>query len=290
MIKIGQFNFLKIAQKSSRGTFLFAGNYGQVFLPIAQTPKHCEIGDKIQVFLYRDSNDELVATTKKPRVEMGGIACLKVLSVNKVGAFLDWGLPKDLFVPFGEQSNRMQVGEFHIVKVYEDNTGRICGSSKLNKFLKKETHGLKTGQAVHLIVADKTDLGFKVVVNQSFWGLLHQEDVFRDLKYGLSLKGFVKNLRRDKRIDISLKQPGFVENETLAKKIINQLKANDGFSTIFDKSPPEVIYKAFGVSKKVFKAELGSLYKKRLIKIESNGIRLLDENAPEINNSKKSDS
>lgn len=278
MITIGQFNFLKIARKTSRGTFLFAGDHGQVFLPVAQTPAYCEVGDKIQVFLYRDSHDELVATTRKPRVELGGIACLKVVSANQIGAFLDWGLPKDLFVPFGEQSRRMEVGEFHIVKVYQDNTARICGSSKLNKFLKKETDGLKTGQAANLIVADKTDLGYKIIVNQTYWGVLHQADVFRELKYGLSLKGFIKNVRQDKRIDICLKQPGFVENESLSKKIINKLKANKGFSNIFDKSPPELIYKEYGVSKKVFKAEIGTLYKKRIIKIESDGIRLLDEN------------
>ena len=276
MIQIGQFNFLKISQKTSRGTFLFAGDFGQVFLPANQTPSHCEIGDRIQVFLYRDTHDEVVATTKKPRVELGGVACLKVLELTQIGAFLDWGLPKDLFVPFGEQSKRMNVGEYHIVRVYQDNTGRICGSSKLNKSVKPESQGLKTGQQVNLIVGDKTDLGYKMIVNETYWGVLHESDVFRKIRYGQYLKGFIKNVRKDKRLDICLKKPGFEQNESLATKIIKTLKANKGFSEIYDKSAPEVIYQQYGVSKKVFKAELGALYKKRQIKLEKDGIRLID--------------
>ncbi|TQV72950.1 GntR family transcriptional regulator [Aliikangiella marina] len=276
MIKIGQFNYLKIAQKTARGTFLFAGEFGQLFLPAKLTPSHCEVGDKIQVFLYQDANDKVVATTQKPRVEIGGIACLKVVSVSKVGAFLDWGLPKDLFVPFGQQSKKMNPGEFHIVAVYEDNTGRICGSSKLNRFVKPESKGLKTGQPVSLIVGDKTDLGTKMIVNQSYWGILHESDRFREIRYGQQLKGFIKNVRQDKRLDITLKKPGFEQNETLANKILKHLAENNGHSTINDKAPPDLIYKTFGVSKKVYKAELGSLYKQRKITIDKSGIHLVE--------------
>ncbi|MCW8876176.1 MAG: S1-like domain-containing RNA-binding protein [Kangiellaceae bacterium] len=277
MAKIGQFNFLKILQKTARGTFLHGGNFGQVFLPAAQTPKHCEAGDKIQVFLYRDSHDEVVATTKRPRVELGGVACLKVVSVSQVGAFLDWGLPKDLFVPFGQQTQRMAVGEFHIVHVYEDNTGRVCASTKLNQVIKAESNGLKNGDAVNLVVGDETDLGYKMIVNKKFWGVLHNEDIFRELRYGQSLKGFVKKVRQDKKLDITLKQPGYSKNESLAEKIIQKLEANRGHSSLNDKSPPELIYQEFGVSKKVFKAELGALYKQRKIVIEKSGIRLIEE-------------
>lgn len=276
MIKIGQFNFLKISQKTARGTFLHAGELGMVFLPAKQTPEYCDIGDKIQVFLYRDARDEIIATTKKPKVEIGGVACLKVISVSSIGAFLDWGLPKDLFAPFGEQSKRMQVDEFHIIRVYEDNTGRVCATSKLNKFIKAETQGVKTGDPVNLIVGDKTDLGYKMIVNQRFWGMLHNSDVFRELNYGQRLKGFVKNLRADKRIDITLKQPGFRENESLASKILKRIEADKGFTPINDKTAPEIIYKEFGVSKKVFKAEIGALYKKRKIVIDKDGIRIPD--------------
>ncbi|TQV89718.1 CvfB family protein [Aliikangiella coralliicola] len=273
MVKIGQFNFLKIFRKTARGTFLEAGNLGQVFLPVAQTPSHCEVGDKIQVFLYRDSHDEVVATTKKPRIEIGGTTCLKVLSVSRVGAFLDWGLPKDLLAPFGEQSKKMEVGEFHIVHAYEDNTGRLCASSKLNKFIKAETSGLKAGDSVNLIVGDQTDLGYKMIVNQAYWGLLHHDDIFREIKYGQKLKGFIKKLRADKRIDITLKQPGVSGDKSLASKILAKIESGNGFSAINDKSPPELIYQEFGVSKKVFKAELGALYKQRKILIGKDGIR-----------------
>jgi len=274
MANLGQFNFLKILSKSSRGTFLEARGMGQVFLPAKLTPSHCEVGDKIQVFLYRDANDEVVATTQRPRIEVGGVACLKVVSVSPVGAFLDWGLPKDLLVPFGEQAQRMTEGEFHLVFAYLDNTGRICASSKLNKIVKAESAGLRTGDAVNLLVGEQTELGYKMVVNQSYWGLLHHEDVFRELRYGQSLKGFVKNVRADKRLDITLKQPGFQANQALSDKILAKIAEDGGYSKMSDKSPPELIYRLFGVSKKVFKAELGALYKQRKIVIEADGIRL----------------
>ena len=228
------------------------------------------------MFLYHDSHDELVATTKKPRVEVGGVACLKVVSVNQVGAFLDWGLPKDLFVPFGQQQQRMAEGEFHIVHVYEDNTGRVCGSSKLNQVIKPESTGLKNGEEVDLLVGDETDLGYKMIVNRRFWGVLHNEDIFRELKYGQHLKGFIKKLRNDKKLDITLKKPGYSTNDSLADKIIKKLEDNNGFSSLNDKSEPELIYQEFGVSKKVFKAEIGSLYKQRKIIIKKDGIRLVE--------------
>ncbi len=276
MIKIGQFNFLSITQKSSRGVLLNAHKLGLVFLPEKELPRYSEIGDKVQVFLYYNSSDELVATTKRPRIEIGGIACLKVLSVNHIGAFLDWGLPKDLFVPFAEQSQKMQVDKFYTVKAYEDNTGRVCASSKLNKFVKQETQGFKAGQAVNLIVDDETDIGCKMIVNQAFWGVLHHSDIFRELRYGQSLKGFIKKVRQDNRIDISLKAPGHTEDQSLTKKILQHIQVEEGFSQINDKSPPELIYKTFGVSKKVFKAELGKLYKQKKILIEKGGIRLAE--------------
>jgi uncharacterized protein len=283
MFKIGQFNFLQITQKTSKGAFFQAGELGMVFLPANQTPEYCEVGDKVQVFLYRDSRNDIRGTTKRPRIEVGGVACLKVISTSTVGAFLDWGLPKDLFVPFGEQMKPMAVDESHIVRAYEDNTGRICASSKLNKSIKPETYGLKTGMQVNCIVGDKSDLGYKIIVNQKFWGVLHNSDVFRELKYGQSVKGFIKNLRADTRIDITLSEPkagfgteaGEVQASSLTSKILAKVKAGDGFMPINDKSSPEIIYREFSVSKKVFKAALGNLYKKRQITIEKDGVRLL---------------
>jgi uncharacterized protein len=274
-LKIGQFNFLKITSKTSKGTFFHAGELGMVFLPANQTPSHCEVGDKIQVFLYRDSRNDIRATTKTPRIEVGGVACLKVVTTSSVGAFLDWGLPKDLFVPFGEQSKPMAEGEFHIVRAYEDNTGRLCASSKLNKTIKPETIGLKQGQAVSLIVGEKTDLGYKMIVNQKFWGILHNADVFKELIYGTTIRGFIKTLRPDMRVDLTLHEPGFVKDESLTKQILNKIEQGQGFAAINDKSSPELISAEFGVSKKMFKAALGALYKQRKITIDKDGIRLV---------------
>ena len=172
MVNFGQYNFLKIVRKTGRGTFLAGGQHGELFLPKGQTPDFCEAGDKIEVFVYRNSDDEAVATTKKPRASVGEVACLEVISSNSVGAFLDWGLPKDLFAPFGQQSTPMKVGERHIVAVYQDNTGRIAASSKLNRFVKAETSGLKIGQKVKALVGDKTDLGFKLILNSGVYCIL----------------------------------------------------------------------------------------------------------------------
>ncbi len=299
MLKIGQFNFLKITQKTSKGTFFQAGEFGMVFLPENQTPSHTEVGDKIEVFLYRDSRNDIRATTKRPKIQVGGVACLEVISTSTVGAFLDWGLPKDLLVPFGEQMKPMAVGEFHIVRAYEDNTGRICATSKLNKSIKAETTGLQVGMPVNLIVGDKTDLGYKMIVNQQFWGVLHHSDVFKELKYGQSIKGYIKNLRADTKIDISLAPTAATlsaapvktshysqaaqsvqpvranQAEPLTVKILSKIKNAGGFLPVTDKSAPEIIYKEFSVSKKVFKAAIGTLYKKRQISIEKDGIRIV---------------
>ncbi len=275
MVKFGQFNFLKIARKTGRGTFLAAGQHGELFLPKGQTPDFCEAGDKIEVFVYRNSDNEAVATTKRPRAALGSLACLEVVSVNNVGAFLDWGLPKDLLAPFGQQAKKMEVGERHIVAVYEDNTGRIAASSKLNRFVKPESRNMKRGQLVEAIVGDKTDLGYKMIINSKYWGVLHKNDVLQVPNYGKKIKAYIKTVRPDGRLDISLTElEGGGSRESLQSKIINLLKENDGFYDISDKTKPEIIYEHFEVSKKVFKATLGNLYKNKKISFENNGIRL----------------
>ncbi|MET1256908.1 S1 RNA-binding domain-containing protein [Aliikangiella maris] len=275
MIKVGQFNFLKIASQSARGGLLEAGELGQIFLPAKQLPAQSKVGDRLSVFLYRNSHDEIVATTQKPKVEIGGIACLKVTSVTKVGAFVDWGLPKELLIPFGEQTQRLKIGDTPIVFVYLDNSDRLCASTKLNKKLVAETQGLKSGDAVNLIVGDKSDLGYKMVVNQKFWGLLHFSDVVQPLQFGQILRGYIKNLRPDRRVDISLVPMGLPANsDSLSQKIMQKLSSEGGYMAIGDKTPPEQIYQLFGVSKKRFKSELGKLFKQRRIIIETSGIRL----------------
>jgi len=274
MINIGQHNFLTIARKTGRGTFLSAGQHGELFLPKGQTPDYCEAGDKIEVFIYKNSDDETVATTKKPRATVGEVACLEVISTNEVGAFMEWGLPKDLFAPFGQQGTPMAVGERHIVAIYLDNTGRIAASSKLNRFVKPETSGFKSGQKVKVIVGDKTDLGYKLIINSKFWGLLHLSDVFQPLTYGRAMTAYVKKVRPDGRLDMTLSEiKGDNSNTSLQSRILNLLKENDGFYPINDKTSPEVIYKTFAVSKKVFKATIGKLFKNRQISIDKDGIR-----------------
>lgn len=275
MVNFGQFNYLKIVRKTGRGTFLAAGNLGELFLPKGQTPDYCEVGDKIEVFVYRNSDDEAVATTKRPRACVGDVACLEVISVNSVGAFLDWGLPKDLFAPFGQQSTPMKVGERHIVAIYQDNTGRIAASSKLNRFVKAETSGVKVGQKVKVIVGDKTDLGLKMIINSKFWGVLHSSDIFQPLKYGQTTTAYIKKVRPDGRLDMTMKEMGSDDkNTSLQAKILTLLQKNQGFYPINDKTSPDVIYQTFAVSKKVFKSTLGKLYKNRQISIDKDGIRI----------------
>lgn len=278
MVQFGQFNFLKIVRKTARGTFLAAAELGELFLPKGQTPSHVEAGDKIEVFVYRNSDDEAVATTKRPRACVGDVACLQVVSSNSVGAFLDWGLPKDLFAPFGQQAKPMKAGQRHIVAVYQDNTGRISASSKLNRFVKPESKGFKQGQMVKAIVGDKTDLGFKMVINSTYWGLLHNSDVLQELPYGKTVKAYIKNVREDGRLDISLTQTANDEQrDSLQSKILKLLDDNQGFYPINDKTSPEIIFKTFSVSKKVFKATLGRLYKNRKITIDKDGIRAVQK-------------
>jgi len=275
MVNIGQYNFLKIARKTARGTFLAAGNLGELFLPKGQTPEYSEAGDKIEVFVYRNSDDEAVATTKRPRASVGDVACLEVISCNSVGAFLDWGLPKDLFAPFGQQGTPMNVGERHIVAVYQDNTGRVAASSKLNRFVKAETSGMKVGQKVKVIIGDKTDLGYKMIVNSKFWGVLHLSDVFQPLKYGQTTTAYIKKIRSDSRLDMTMQEmDGDNSNTSLQSRILNLLKENDGFYPVNDKTSPEIIYKTFAVSKKIFKSTIGNLYKNKQISIDKDGIRL----------------
>lgn len=276
MVNFGQFNFLKIVRKTARGTFLAGGHLGDLFLPKGQTPEFSEAGDKIEVFVYRNSDNEAVATTKRPRASVGDIACLEVVSDNSVGAFLDWGLPKDLFAPFGQQSTPMKVGERHIVAIYQDNSGRIAASSKLNRFVKAETSGMKIGQKVKVIIGDKTDLGYKMIINSKFWGVLHLSDVFQPLKYGQTTTAYVKKVRPDGRLDMTLKEVGGDQSNTsLQAKILNLLQKNDGFYPINDKTSPEIIYQTFAVSKKVFKSTLGKLYKNRQISIDKDGIKTI---------------
>jgi len=277
MINIGKINKLNVVKQQGADVYLSDGSSGKkVLLADRKLPANCQVGDTLDVFVYVDSEGHLAATTKKPLAEVGDIAWLKVVSLNYVGAFLDWGLPKDLLVPFSEQYHEMEVGRSYLVKVFLDEQSRIAATTKIDKLLSDESVDFEVGQKVSLIIADRTDLGIKAIINNSHWGMLYENELFRPVKKGQKMEGYIKQIREDHKIDLSLHQPGYGKVVSLTDSIIAKLKANNGVLTLSDKSPPEAIYAAFGVSKKVFKQAIGALYKQQLITIDKNGIKLVD--------------
>ena len=276
MAYLGRFNRLTVTKLEDHGVYLDAAWMGTVLLPKSQVPAQCQVGDSIVVFIYLDSKDRLIATTSKPLAQVGEVAFLKVLQVNSVGAFLDWGLPKDLLVPFNQQAAPMEVGRSYLVYLHVDDDGkRILASAHLNKFIEKEPQNYKPGQAVDLVVSEKTDLGYACVIDHQFWGLLFYTDVVKPLRIGQSIKGFIKRVREDGKVDLSLQAPGFAKVDDLTKRVLRALNENNGFLGLSDKSSPEAIAEAFGVSKKSYKMTIGNMYKNKLIQIEPAGIRLL---------------
>lgn len=274
MLAIGKINSLKVVKKQGADVYLDNGTSGKVLLADKKLPENCQVGDNLAVFVYVDSEGHLAATTKTPKAEVDDIAWLKVVSLNYVGAFLDWGLPKDLLVPFSEQHHEMEVGKSYLVKVFLDDKNRIAATTKIDRFIIDESVDFEAGQKVSLIIADKTELGYKAIVNNTHWGLLYQNELFQPLKRGQKLGGYIKQIRDDGKIDLILYQPGYGKVVSLTDNILNKLKQNNGTLMLSDKSPPEAIYAAFGVSKKVFKQAIGALYKKQLITIDKNGIKL----------------
>jgi hypothetical protein len=275
MLNIGKINKLKVVKKQGADIYLDSGTSGKVLLADKKLPENCQLGDTLDVFVYVDSEGHLAATTKMPLAQVDDIAWLKVVSLNYVGAFLDWGLPKDLLVPFSEQHHEMEVGRYYLVKVFLDDKNRIAATTKIDRFITDESDDFEAGQKVSLIIADKTELGFKAIVNNTHWGLLYQNELFQPLRKGQKLDGYIKKIREDHKIDLILHHPGYGKVVSLTDDILIRLKENDGALMLSDKSPPEAIYAAFGVSKKVFKQAIGALYKKKLITLDKNGIKLL---------------
>ncbi len=277
MIEIGKRYRLEVVKTVEFGFYLDAESLGEVLLPRKLARPDLAVGDEVDVFLYLDSEDRPIATTKKSKAQVGEFAYLKVLATTEVGAFLDWGLEKDVLVPFAEQHLPMEVGHSYLVYLYIDKVdNRIVASSKINKFLDDEKpHNFKPQQAVDLIIANTTDLGFKAIINHAHWGVLYRDDVFQRLSFGQHKKGFIKHIRPDGRIDLSL-QGGQETRDKYAKIILNYLVKENGFAPVHDKSDPQLISKLFGMSKGAFKKAIGSLYKKRIITIEKEGIRLVE--------------
>jgi len=275
MLNIGKINSLSIVKKQGADIYLDNGMSAKVLLADKKPPENCEVGDRLDVFVYVDSEGHLAATTKIPLAQVDDIAWLKVISLNYVGAFLDWGLPKDLLVPFSEQHHEMEVGKAYLVKVFLDDKNRIAASTKIDRFIADEAVDFEVGQKVSLMIADHTELGVKAIVNHSHWGMLYKNELFQPLRRGQKVTGYIKQIRDDGKIDLILQEPGYGKVVSLTDKILIKLNKNNGQLMLSDKSPPEAIYAAFGVSKKVFKQATGALYKKQLISIEKDCIRLL---------------
>ena len=275
MVEVGSFNQLDVIKEVDFGVYLDAGERGEVLLPSSQVPNDCNVGSRVEVFLYFDSDDFLIATMQAPRVRVGCCEFLTVVDVNAVGAFLDWGLAKDLLVPYNEQQVPMRLGRNYVVYVYHDQqSDRIVASSKLSLHLSEQGAWLKPKQAVQLQIAARTDLGFKAVVDNQYLGLIFGDDAYRDLTIGERLPGFVKQVRDDGKLDLLISQATLQNDHQLGEQIIQHLVAEGGRSELSDKASPEAIYRQFKVSKKKYKQALGSLYRSQRIVIAQNEIQL----------------
>lgn len=277
MINIGKQTQLKVVKQQGANIYLGSGTSNKVLLVDKKPPANCQIGDSLQVFVYVDNEGHLAATTTIPLAQVDEIAYLKVVSLNYVGAFLDWGLPKDLLVPFSEQHHELEVGQSYLVKIFLDEQYRLLATTKIDKFISDTAdEALTEGQQVDLLIADKTDMGVKAIINHRYWGMLYTNELFQAVTKGQKLTGYIKQIRDDLKIDLSLQLQGYVNKVLpLTESILNALKANNGVLMLSDKSPPEAIYAMFGVSKKVFKQAVGALYKQQKISIEKTAIKLL---------------
>ena len=275
MYQIGKINQLEVFRESPHGMYLMDEDGHEVLLPNKYVPEGLEIDDDIEVFLFKDSEDRITATTQRPKILLNEFASLQVRQISEFGAFLDWGLDKDLLVPFAEQSRKMQKGEWHIVYLYiDEQTNRLVASSKLSRHVEKQDIELSNGQEVDLLIGRPTDIGFNVIIDNRYQGLIYKNEIFRDIRMGHQTKGFIKLIRPDGKIDVSLQRQGFQAIETHAEKILLRLKQKGGFLPLHDKSSPEEITKQLQMSKKNFKRAIGGLYKKGTIKISPEGIRL----------------
>lgn len=275
-MQIGKKNTLKVLRDTSVGMFLGDEEGQDVLLPNKYVPRDQHLDVDIEVFVYKDSEDRLVATTLEPLVQLHEFACLKVVGVNNAGAFLDWGLEKDLLLPHKQQTDKLEVGDWAVVYVYlDENTDRLAASCKLNKFFEFENIELTQGQEVDLLVYKTTDLGLNVVINNKYTGLIYENEIFKRAAWGERLKGFIKNIRPEGGIDVSLQQQGYQQIEPTAQLILEKLKANEGFLPLTDKSDPIAVAEVLEMSKKTFKKAVGLLYKQQLITLETEGIRLV---------------
>lgn len=276
MINVGQVNHLEVVKQADFGVFLDAGEFGTALLPKRHVPEGVEVGQFIDAFLYFDSDNQLVATTETPIAQVGEWGLMKIEGISSTGAFVNWGIKeKDLLVPFSEQRGRLAAGQTILVYVYTDRaSGRVVGTTKFNKLLDKTPANYTCNQQVDLLIAERSDLGFKAIVNGEHWGVIFNSDVFGKLFIGKKMKGYIKAIREDGKIDLSLQKVGVAKMDDLSCKVIELLEKKGGFLPLNDKSTPEEIFAAFRTSKGTFKKTIGGLYKQGKITIEKDGIRL----------------
>lgn len=275
MVEIGKYNTLTVVKIVDFGVYLDGGERGEILMPKEYVPANCFPDDEVRVFVYFDSEDRIVATTEVPYVKVGEFAFLKVVAVSHVGAFLDWGLRKDLLVPFREQRDPMVEGKSYLVYAYADKASdRIVASTKVDKYLDQVFPEYEVNEEVDILIARKTDLGYAVIINNMHWGLIYDNEVFQIIKVGQKMKGYIKAIREDEKIDVSLQAPGYAKIEGLAGVILEKIKDYDGILDLSDKSDPEEIYRVFGCSKKNYKKALGTLFKQGLIEINDTEVRL----------------
>ncbi|MHB9955479.1 CvfB family protein [Vibrio campbellii] len=276
MIKIGQINSLEVIKTADFGVFLDGEDYGSVLLPNKYVPEDTELGAHLDVFLYFDSESQLAATIDKPIAQVGEWGLMKIEGINKTGAFVNWGIKeKDLLIPFSEQRARFTAGQNILVYVYTDKaSGRIVGTTKFNKWLDKTPANYEVNEQVDLIIAERSQLGYKAIVNGEHWGMIFPSDVFGKLFIGKKLKGYIKQVREDGKIDLALQKVGVAKMDDLSSKVIELLEKKGGFLPLNDKSSPEAIFETFRTSKGTYKKTIGGLYKAGKIVIEKDGIRL----------------
>ncbi len=277
MLQIGNYNTLRVVKEVDFGIYLDGGEeFGEILMPKRYVHEGTEVDSEIEVFIYNDSEDRLIATTEHPYAEVGEFKFLRVKAVNQTGAFLDWGLMKDLLVPYREQRSKMIEGGTYLVYIYLDaESNRIAASAKVNKYLDNVMPAYDEGEEVSLLIAEKTDLGYKAIIQNTHWGMIYENEVFTPLVIGSYVKGYIKKIREDDKIDVSLQKDGYEQVDAISQGILEKLTEAGGFLAVSDKSPAEMVYQMFGISKKNFKKAIGALYKKKIITIDKEGIRLV---------------
>jgi len=276
MTSIGKQNILPIAALTERGAYLHSDAFGEILLPKRYVPNGVQVNDDLTVFIYLDSADRIIATTAQPYAQVNEFASLKVVQINKMGAFLDWGLPKELLVPYNQQHTKMLLNNYYLVRIYLDPyTNRLAASSKLDKYLNLHPPTYHLGEKVELTIAGKTELGVKAIINHAHWGLIYNNEIFHPLRTGEKRYGFIKKIRDDGNIDLSLNQVGHAKVNDFSEQFLHYLAKHNGYCALHDKSTPQQISQTLGVSKKTFKSTIGHLYKLGKIVIEAQGVRLV---------------